>query len=49
VEVQAEGEKAKLEKLVGYLKMGPSGARVERVAANWSEYSGNYSGFSIRY
>jgi acylphosphatase len=49
VEVQAEGEKAKLEKLVGYLKVGPSGARVEQVAANWSEYSGNYSGFSIRY
>ena len=49
VEVQAEGEKKQLEELVGYLKIGPSAARVEKVAINWSEYTGNYSGFNARY
>ncbi len=49
VEVQAEGERRKLEVLVGDLKIGPPGARVEKVATNWSEYSGSYSRFSTRY
>ncbi|MFH0769163.1 MAG: acylphosphatase [Chloroflexota bacterium] len=49
VEVQAEGERNKLEKLIDYLKVGPPGARVENVETNWSEYSGGYSDFSIRY
>ena len=49
VEVRAEGERQQLEKLVGYLKVGPSGARVDKVVTSWSEYTGNYSGFSVRY
>ena len=49
VEVQAEGEKKQLEKLVDYLKTGPPAAKVERVVTNWSEYTGNYSSFKIRY
>ena len=49
VEVQAEGERRQLEKLVGYLEVGPPGARVEKVAVNWSEYTGSYSGFKVRY
>ena len=49
VEVQAEGEKKQLEELVGYLKIGPPAARVEKVDINWSEYTGNYSGFNVRY
>ncbi len=49
VEVQAEGERNKLERLIDHLKDGPPGARVERVETNWSEYTGNYTGFSIRY
>ena len=49
VEVQAEGERSKLEKLIAYLKVGPPGARVERVESDWSEYSGSYSNFGIRY
>ncbi len=49
VEVHAEGERNKLEKLTNYLKAGPPGARVERVETNWSEYTGGYSNFSIRY
>jgi len=49
VEVNAEGERRQLERLIGYLKVGPPGARVEKVVTNWSEYTGSYSGFNIRY
>ncbi len=49
VEVQAEGERNKLERLIGYLEAGPPRAKVEKVVTNWSKYTGNYSGFSIRY
>jgi acylphosphatase len=49
VEVVAEGERKQLEKLIGYLKVGPPSARVERVVTNWSEYTGSYDGFGVRY
>ncbi len=49
VEVHAEGERNKLEQLVGHLRAGPPAATVERVATKWSEYTGSYSGFRIRY
>ncbi len=49
VEVQAEGDKQQLEKLVEYLKIGPSSARVERVDVDWSGYSGRFTDFNIRY
>jgi acylphosphatase len=49
VEVLAEGEKKQLEKLISHLKVGPPAARVEKVVANWSEYTGSYSEFRISY
>jgi len=49
VEILAEGERNKLEELIGHLKVGPSHARVEKVATTWSEYSGDYTVFEIRY
>ena len=49
MEVEAEGERKQLEKLIGYLKAGPPGARVEKVAVNWSEYTGKYAGFNVKY
>ena len=49
VEVNAEGERKQLEKLIGYLKVGPPAAEVEKVVINWSEYTGSYSGFRVRY
>jgi acylphosphatase len=49
VEVLAEGEIPQLEKLVSYLKTGPPAARVDKVVTSWSEYTGKYSGFSVRY
>ena len=49
VEVQAEGERALLEKLIEQLKIGPPKAEVEKVEASWSKYSASYTRFSIRY
>ena len=49
VEVVAEGDREKLEELLRYLHQGPRMARVERVDATWSEFSGDYSGFDVRF
>ncbi len=49
VEVRAEGERKKLEELIGQLKVGPPAARVEKVSTYWSEYNGGYTLFEIRY
>lgn len=49
VEVQAEGEKEHLEKLVEYLKTGPPNAGVIKVATEWEEFTGRYSRFKIQY
>lgn len=49
VEVDAEGEKAKLIELINHLKIGPPASRVERVETTWSEYNGRFSVFEIRY
>jgi len=49
VEVHAEGERQRLKELIGYLKIGPPGAEVEKVETSWSEYTGSYSHFGIRY
>jgi len=49
VEVNAEGERKQLEKLIGYLKVGPPAAKVEKVVTKWSEFTGGYSRFGIRY
>ncbi len=49
VEVLAEGERKQLEELINHLKVGPPAAIVEKVEINWLEYSGNYSGFNVKY
>jgi acylphosphatase len=49
LEVQAEGERKNLEKLLKRLKVGPPGAGVEKVETIWSEHGGSFSDFSIRY
>ena len=48
VEVQTEGERNKLERLIDHLKVGPPAAKVEKIVVNWSEYTGSYSSFDIR-
>ena len=49
VEVNAEGEREKLEELISHLKVGPPAAKVERVVTTWSGYTGSYADFSVRY
>jgi acylphosphatase len=47
VEICAEGERKRLEKLVEQLKSGPTGAKVANLELTWSEYSGQYNDFSV--
>jgi len=49
VEVQAEGEKPQLNKLLEQLKTGPPGAQVKRMEIDWADYSGQFKDFRIRY
>ena len=44
----AEGPRVALEALLGDLRDGPPGARVEGVDAAWSPASGSFSGFDVR-
>lgn len=47
VEVEAEGERAKLEQLIKYLHQGPRAARVDKVDVRWGAYSGCFTDFII--
>lgn len=49
VELEAEGSKDMLEELLRQLKTGPEGSNVERIDVTWSECSGKYSAFDVRY
>jgi acylphosphatase len=45
VQVEAEGDREKLQQLSQHLRIGPSAARVVRVDVSWSEFRGRFSGF----
>ena len=47
VEVIAEGDKEKLDELVQFCRVGPSGARVENIGLDWSDVKGEFRGFRI--
>ncbi len=49
VHVVAEGERGKLEKLIEKLKQGPFLSRVDGVMVQWTEPTGQYTGFPIAY
>jgi acylphosphatase len=49
VEIRAEGEKTQLDKLLEQLKTGPPGAQVKAMNVDWSDYSGQFDNFTIRY
>jgi acylphosphatase len=49
VEIKAEGGKPQLDKLLEQLKIGPPRAQVKDVEVDWSDYSGEFDSFSIRY
>ena len=48
VEVLAQGEKEKIEKLINWCKKGPSDARVSDVKIEWEDIKEKFSGFSIK-
>ena len=47
VEVEAEGEKDKLEQLLSHVKIGPPYSRVDKANVAWSAYTGIYDDFRI--
>lgn len=47
VEAVAEGEKASLEELAQFCRVGPPGAKVRSVDVQWSEYKAEFRGFKI--
>ena len=49
VSLEAEGPRETLERLLIAVRRGPSGARVDHVSADWSEATGDYDGFAVRY
>ena len=49
VRVIAEGPRAQLEALLGWLGQGPPAAHVARVAAAWLPASAEFTTFDVRY
>lgn len=49
VRAVAEGSEGSLQRFVSYLHQGPPMARVTAVDVTWSEASGEFSNFSIRW
>ncbi len=49
VEVEAEGDRSQLERLLELLKQGPPRAGVDNVSTTWSPYQGKYTDFKIRF
>ena len=47
VEVEAEGDKAKLEQLIRCLHQGPRAAKVDNVDVRWGTYTGRFASFII--
>jgi acylphosphatase len=49
VEVDAEGERQKLEQLIKRLHKGPRGSQVTDVATEWTGHRGEYKDFRVDY
>jgi acylphosphatase len=49
VEVTAEGTRAQLDKLLGFLRRGPPAARVTGVDVEWGAATGKFEGFHVTY
>ena len=49
VEITAEGDKEKVERLITWCHKGPPGAVVNDVVAKWDDYKGEFKDFSVRY
>jgi len=48
VEVVAEGSRARLERLLAFLQVGPPAARVSGVEVKWERSSGEFTTFEIK-
>ena len=49
VEVEAEGDRQKLEQLIKRLHKGPPGAQVTDMATEWTDSRGEYKNFRVDY
>lgn len=49
VHTVAEGPEEKLKQFESFLKHGQPPARVDRVEVNWSEFTGEFTRFTIRW
>jgi acylphosphatase len=49
VEAIAEGERAKLDELIAWCRLGPTGARVTNVDIRWESPAHGFRGFTIRH
>ena len=49
VQALFEGEKKRVEEIIGWCHKGPSGARVSKVDIFWEPYKGEHKHFDIRY
>lgn len=49
VEIHAEGDREKLEELIRQLEIGPPEAVVDHIDVKWSQFSGQFSNFEVRY
>lgn len=49
VEVVAEGDREKLEKLIEWCRVGPERAQVGNVDIDWESYTGEFQEFTIKY
>lgn len=49
VEAVFEGEKIKVEEIVGWCYKGPPGAEVTKVDLKWESYKGEFKHFDVRY
>ncbi len=49
VEIMAEGDKDKLDKLMRWAEQGPAFAKVDGLRTAWPEYKGDLGEFQIKY
>ncbi|MEW6601558.1 MAG: acylphosphatase [Nitrospirota bacterium] len=49
VEAVFEGPLDKLQRVIEWCEEGPPGARVTKIDRKWDDFSGEFSGFEVRY
>lgn len=49
VEAMVEGDRGDVQKFINWCNQGPPGARVTSVEVEWSDATGEFKDFSIRY